>query len=269
MGREIEAWCQCHCAIPLPRLWVGAPRDAGWALTGRTFPRRGGPGEGCGAGPGQAPAIQSLCSLFSVACSADLGRVLALSKPQGQRAVWGQDSPQTTSQMTFRAAWSLTLRQGGLGIRGIHSPGSTAHGKEKMPPYTNYHAQRSYPMPEEPFCMELNAEQRALKEKEKGSWTQLSHAEKVALYRLQFHQTFAEMNRRSNEWKTVMGCVFFFCGFTGLLIWWQRVYVFRKKPITLTDEWKAQQLQRILDMKGNPVQGLASRWDYERKEWKK
>lgn len=45
--------------------------------------------------------------------------------------------------------------------------------------------------------------------------------------------------------------------------------VFPKKPITLTDEWKAQQLQRTLDMKGNPVQGLASRWDYERKEWKK
>ncbi|XP_028355796.1 cytochrome c oxidase subunit 4 isoform 2, mitochondrial isoform X3 [Physeter macrocephalus] len=171
--------------------------------------------------------------------------------------------------MSFRAAWSLVLRKGGLGIRGIHSPGGTAHGKEKMPPYTNYHAQRSYPMPDEPFRTELNAEQQALKEKEKGSWTQLSHAEKVALYRLQFHETFTEMNRRSNEWKTVMGCVFFFFGFTGLLIWWQRVYVFPKKPITLMDEWKAQQLQRILDMKGNPVQGLASRWDYERKEWKK
>nr|XP_058894800.1 cytochrome c oxidase subunit 4 isoform 2, mitochondrial isoform X3 [Kogia breviceps] len=171
--------------------------------------------------------------------------------------------------MSFRAAWSLVLRKGGLGIRGIHSPGGTAHSKEKMPPYTNYHAQRSYPMPDEPFCTELNAEQQALKEKEKGSWTQLSHAEKVALYRLQFHETFTEMNRRSNEWKTVMGCVFFFFGFTGLLIWWQRVYVFPKKPITLMDEWKAQQLQRILDMKGNPVQGLASRWDYERKEWKK
>lgn len=56
----------------------------------------------------------------------------------------------------------------------------TANSEGKMPPYTNYHAQRSYPMPDEPFCTELNAEQRALKEKEKGSWTQLSHAEKVA-----------------------------------------------------------------------------------------
>lgn len=44
------------------------------------------------------------------------------------------------------------------------------------------------------------------------------------MYRLQFHETFAEMNRRSNEWKTVMGGVFFFFGFTALLIWWQRVY---------------------------------------------
>ncbi|XP_045663189.1 cytochrome c oxidase subunit 4 isoform 2, mitochondrial isoform X2 [Ursus americanus] len=171
--------------------------------------------------------------------------------------------------MFFRAAWSLVLRKTGPGIRGMHSPGSAAHGEGKMPPYTSYHAQRTYPMPDEPFCTELNAEQRALKEKEKGSWTQLSHAEKVALYRLQFHETFAEMNRRSNEWKTVMGCVFFFFGLTALLIWWQRVYVFPEKPITLTDEWKAQQLQRILDMKGNPVQGLASRWDYEKKEWKK
>lgn len=42
------------------------------------------------------------------------------------------------------------------------------------------YAQRSYPMPDEPFCTELNEEQRALKEKEKGSWAQLSQAEKVA-----------------------------------------------------------------------------------------
>ncbi|XP_049725753.1 cytochrome c oxidase subunit 4 isoform 2, mitochondrial [Elephas maximus indicus] len=171
--------------------------------------------------------------------------------------------------MLSRATWSLVLRQGGLGTRGIHSPGGTAQGEGKMPPYTSYYAERSYPMPDEPFCTELSTEQRALKEKEKGSWTELTHAEKVALYRLQFHESFAEMNRRSNEWKTVMGGVFFCFGITALLIWWQRVYVFPEKPITLTDEWKAKQLQRILDMKGNPVQGLASRWDYDKKEWKK
>nr|XP_021521406.1 cytochrome c oxidase subunit 4 isoform 2, mitochondrial [Aotus nancymaae] len=172
--------------------------------------------------------------------------------------------------MLSRAAWSLMLRKGGRGRREMHSPEAPARGEGKMPPYANWYAQRSYPMPEEPFCTELNAEQQALKEKEKGSWTQLSHAEKVALYRLQYHQTFAEMNRRSNEWKTVMGCVFFFCGFTALLIWWQRVYVYPPKPITLTDEWKAQQLQRMLDMKVNPCAlALASHWDYEKKEWKK
>ncbi|XP_008827616.1 cytochrome c oxidase subunit 4 isoform 2, mitochondrial isoform X2 [Nannospalax galili] len=171
--------------------------------------------------------------------------------------------------MLSRAARSLALRTRGLGTRETHGSGDTARSQGKMTPYSNCYAQRSYPMPDEPFCTELSAEQQALKEKEKGSWAQLSQAEKVALYRLQFHQTFAEMNRRSNEWKTVMGCVFFFVGITALVIWWERVYVFPKKPITLTDERKAQQLQRLLDMKSNPVQGLAAHWDYERKEWKK
>lgn len=45
--------------------------------------------------------------------------------------------------------------------------------------------------------------------------------------------------------------------------------VFPKKVVTLTEERKAQQLQRLLDMKSNPIQGLAAHWDYEKKEWKK
>ncbi|XP_059117623.1 cytochrome c oxidase subunit 4 isoform 2, mitochondrial [Peromyscus eremicus] len=171
--------------------------------------------------------------------------------------------------MLSRAAWNLLMRTGGLGTRGTHSPGSTAGSQRRLSPYVDCYAQRSYPMPDEPFCTELSEEQRALKEKEKGSWAQLSQAEKVALYRLQFQETFAEMNHRSNEWKTVMGCVFFFIGFTALVIWWQRIYVFPEKVVTLTDERKAQQLQRLLDMKSNPIQGLAAHWDYEKKEWKK
>ncbi|KAM9062786.1 cytochrome c oxidase subunit 4 isoform 2, mitochondrial isoform X5 [Sarcophilus harrisii] len=170
-----------------------------------------------------------------------------------------------------RSSWVPLVRRGGFGVQSIrqaHGSGDTACSR-KMPPYTKYHAERNYPMPDEPFCSELSPQQRALKEKEKGSWKQLTEAEKVALYRIQFHQTFAEMNRPSNEWKTVLGGVFFFFGFTGLLIWWQRLYVFREKPITLSEDWKSKQLQRVLDMKGNPIQGLASRWDYAQKEWKK
>ncbi|XP_017447568.1 cytochrome c oxidase subunit 4 isoform 2, mitochondrial isoform X1 [Rattus norvegicus] len=173
-------------------------------------------------------------------------------------------------RMFSRATRSLVMKTGGLRTQGTHSPGSAASSSQRrMTPYVDCYAQRSYPMPDEPYCTELSEEQRALKEKEKGSWAQLSQAEKVALYRLQFHETFAEMNHRSNEWKTVMGCVFFFIGFTALVIWWQRVYVFPKKVVTLTEERKAQQLQRLLDMKSNPIQGLSAHWDYEKKEWKK
>ncbi|XP_073930615.1 cytochrome c oxidase subunit 4 isoform 2, mitochondrial isoform X4 [Castor canadensis] len=85
--------------------------------------------------------------------------------------------------MLSRVAWSLALKTRGLGTRGTHSPGDTARGPGKMTPYTSYYAQRSYPMPDEPFCTDLSAEQRALKEKEKGSWAQLSRDEKVACRR--------------------------------------------------------------------------------------
>lgn len=59
------------------------------------------------------------------------------------------------------------------------------------------------------------------------------------VYRLQFHETFAEMNRRSNEWKTVMGCVFFFFGFTALMIWWQRIYGEWQQPPLATARGRA------------------------------
>nr|XP_045013757.1 cytochrome c oxidase subunit 4 isoform 2, mitochondrial isoform X2 [Jaculus jaculus] len=85
--------------------------------------------------------------------------------------------------MFSRAArsWVLRTTGGGLGTRGTHSPGGSARSQGKMAPYyTNHYAQRSYPMPDEPYCTELTAEQQALKEKEKGSWAQLSQEEKVA-----------------------------------------------------------------------------------------
>uniref|UniRef100_A0A3Q1FMA7 Cytochrome c oxidase subunit 4 n=1 Tax=Acanthochromis polyacanthus TaxID=80966 RepID=A0A3Q1FMA7_9TELE len=88
------------------------------------------------------------------------------------------------------------------------------------------------------------------------------------VYRMSFRHTYPEMKRKSDEWKTVMGGIFLFLGFTGLVVWWQRIYVYPQAPRTFEDDWQAKQLQRILDMRINPIQGISSKWDYEKGQWK-
>uniref|UniRef100_A0A672RJM6 Cytochrome c oxidase subunit 4 isoform 1, mitochondrial-like n=1 Tax=Sinocyclocheilus grahami TaxID=75366 RepID=A0A672RJM6_SINGR len=89
-----------------------------------------------------------------------------------------------------------------------------------VPQYNN---RLDTPLPDVPFVRNLSAEQKKLKEKEKGSWTQLTKEEKLALYRLTHELSYAEMRQGSKEWMTVLGGVFIFLGFTGLLVWWQRI----------------------------------------------
>ncbi|XP_077839481.1 cytochrome c oxidase subunit 4 isoform 1, mitochondrial isoform X2 [Macaca mulatta] len=135
-----------------------------------------------------------------------------------------------------------------------------------LPAYVD---RRDYPLPDVAHVKHLSASQKALKEKEKASWSSLSMDEKVELYRIKFKESFAEMNRRSNEWKTVVGTAMFFIGITALVIMWEKLYVYGPLPQTFDKEWVAMQTKRMLDMKVNPIQGLASKWDYEKNEWKK
>nr|XP_006634507.1 PREDICTED: cytochrome c oxidase subunit 4 isoform 1, mitochondrial-like [Lepisosteus oculatus]XP_015210188.1 PREDICTED: cytochrome c oxidase subunit 4 isoform 1, mitochondrial-like [Lepisosteus oculatus]XP_015210189.1 PREDICTED: cytochrome c oxidase subunit 4 isoform 1, mitochondrial-like [Lepisosteus oculatus] len=148
-----------------------------------------------------------------------------------------------------------------------------AHGKDVTTPVLDctqpqYNNRLDTPLPDVPFVRTLNVEQKKLKEKEKGPWTQLTKEEKLALYRLTHELTFAEMKRSSNEWKTVVGGIFFFVGITGIIIWWQRHHVFGDAPHTLSEEWMAMQSKRMIDMRVNPVSGFSSHWDYEKKQWK-
>ncbi|XP_012321519.1 cytochrome c oxidase subunit 4 isoform 1, mitochondrial [Aotus nancymaae] len=133
----------------------------------------------------------------------------------------------------------------------------------------SYVDRRDYPLPDVAHVRHLSASQKALKEKEKASWSSLSMDEKVELYRIQFKESFAEMNRGSNEWKTVVGAAMFFIGFTAILIILEKRYVYGPLPHTFDKEWVAMQTKRMLDLKVNPVDGLASKWDYDKKEWKK
>ncbi|XP_019907167.1 cytochrome c oxidase subunit 4 isoform 2, mitochondrial-like isoform X2 [Esox lucius] len=101
------------------------------------------------------------------------------------------------------------------------------------------------PLPDRPWKDVLDATDKSLKQKEKGPWSALSKEEKIALYRLKFNHTYPEMKRPSQEWKTVIGGMFFVFGFTGLVVFWQGLYgqsatrpwpsslVFGAKPQTL------------------------------------
>ncbi|XP_044129069.1 cytochrome c oxidase subunit 4 isoform 1, mitochondrial-like isoform X1 [Bufo gargarizans] len=156
---------------------------------------------------------------------------------------------------------------GAIGVRAAHSHGD----HDAVPYYTKpaYFDHRTLPLPDIPFHDGLSSQETALKEKEKGPWKQLSPEDKISLYRIQFNQTYAEMNKPTNEWKSVIGGILFFFGITGLIVWWQKVHVFPPLPHTLQEEWIQMQIRRMLDMRVGPIEGFSSNWDYEKNEWKK
>ncbi|XP_004704576.1 cytochrome c oxidase subunit 4 isoform 1, mitochondrial [Echinops telfairi] len=133
----------------------------------------------------------------------------------------------------------------------------------------SYSDQRGYPLPDVAHVQSLSAQQKALKEKEKAAWNTLSVDEKVELYRIKFNESFAEMNRGTNEWKTVVGVTMFFIGFTALIVMWEKRYMYGPIPHTFEEEWVAKQTKRMLDMKVSPIQGFSAKWDYDKNEWKK
>ncbi|XP_063801755.1 cytochrome c oxidase subunit 4 isoform 1, mitochondrial isoform X2 [Pseudophryne corroboree] len=145
------------------------------------------------------------------------------------------------------------------------------HGSIAIPEYTlpKYNDHRAVPLPEVSYVDHLSPEQKSLKEKEKGAWASLSANEKVDLYYIKFHETYADMNKGSNEWKTVLGGTLLFIGFTAFIFMWQRKYVFGEIPHTLSNDWVAMQTKRMLDMRAGPIEGLSSKWDFENNQWKK
>ncbi|XP_045912245.1 cytochrome c oxidase subunit 4 isoform 2, mitochondrial isoform X1 [Micropterus dolomieu] len=166
------------------------------------------------------------------------------------------------SLMARRATLALTTSSARMASHG-HEVAESVDMSQPM-----YWDRRDTPLPDKRYKDVLTGAEESLKQKEKGPWSQLTKEEKIALYRLTFCQTFPEMKQQTGEWKTVLGGIFIFLGFTGLVVWWQTVYVYPERPRTFDDDWQAKQLKRMLDMRVNPVHGFAAKWDYEKGQWK-
>ncbi|CAO1405648.1 unnamed protein product [Diamesa hyperborea] len=130
-----------------------------------------------------------------------------------------------------------------------------------------YQDRVDYPMPAIRF-KENTPDVMALREKEKGCWKKLSMAEKKAIYRASFCQTFAEMKYPTGEWKMHIGAGLIAASlaiYVALLMNW---FVYNEDPITFDEEHQKAQLKRMLDLEINPIHGISSKWDYENKKWK-
>ncbi|KAJ3647825.1 hypothetical protein Zmor_019682 [Zophobas morio] len=132
----------------------------------------------------------------------------------------------------------------------------------------NYADRPDFPLPAIRW-KESTADIQALREKEKGDWRKLSLEEKKALYRASFCQTFSEMKAPTGEWKSVIGCALMLMslGFWGY--YFMKTFVYGPLPESFKEENRSAQLRRIIDLQVNPIQGLGSKWDYEKDEWKK
>ncbi|CAG9860169.1 unnamed protein product [Phyllotreta striolata] len=132
----------------------------------------------------------------------------------------------------------------------------------------NYVDRSDFPLPAIRW-KEPNADILALREKEKGDWNKLSIEEKKALYRASFCQTFAEFNAPDGEWKSVMGLSLLIISSAFWFFYFLKTFVYPPLPDSFNKENREAQFRRMLDLHVNPVQGVSSKWDYEKDDWKK
>ncbi|XP_037069308.1 cytochrome c oxidase subunit 4 isoform 1, mitochondrial-like [Pollicipes pollicipes] len=132
----------------------------------------------------------------------------------------------------------------------------------------NYMDRVDYPIPAVRF-KEETPQIKALREKEKGDWKKLTPEEVQELYRATFCQSFAEMQAPTGEWKLALGGTLIACSMAIWVYLWMKVYVYDTMPDTITNPEKVEaQVQRMIDLRINPVEGVSSNWDYEKSQWK-
>lgn len=132
----------------------------------------------------------------------------------------------------------------------------------------HYFDSRAFPFPAIRFKKSTN-ELNALREKEKGDWKNLSLEEKKILYRAAFCQTFSEFEAPTGEWKYVLGGTLTGIAVSVFIFVAIKLFVSPPLPESFSEENRAKQLRFFIDMKYGVGTGIASKWDYEKDDWKK
>uniref|UniRef100_A0A8C8D8A2 Cytochrome c oxidase subunit 4 n=1 Tax=Oncorhynchus tshawytscha TaxID=74940 RepID=A0A8C8D8A2_ONCTS len=110
------------------------------------------------------------------------------------------------------------------------------------------------PLPDRPWKDVLDSTDKSLKQKEKGPWTALSKDEKIACKLLPL--SFLLMSQPS------------ILNISPSVSQFLMVDLYPPQPHTFGEEWQAKQIQRMLDMRINPIEGFSAQWDYKNKQWK-
>jgi cytochrome c oxidase subunit 4 len=110
---------------------------------------------------------------------------------------------------------------------------------------------------------------KALREKEKGDWKNLSADEKKLLYRYSYRQTLAEFEAPTGYWKVITSVVFFVVSCATFYAIFLNRYVYPKLPPTFDNEYKEAAIERQLVLEKGQFLGPARYYDYENNRWKK
>eukprot|EP01136_Pigoraptor_vietnamica_P011047 Opistho-1_new@49425 len=95
-----------------------------------------------------------------------------------------------------------------------------------------------------------------LRQKEKGPWTQLTKDEQLQLYRANYVLSRTErFLYGSTDWKYVTGNIFFGLAISMLLFAASRKLA-SPAPVTISEEWKKAELEKMRRTNANPVFGI-------------
>ncbi|KAL3859498.1 hypothetical protein ACJMK2_009717 [Sinanodonta woodiana] len=174
-------------------------------------------------------------------------------------------------------ALSKQIAVEGLGGKDVAVEGASAYehkiGKREIVGYgfnglPNYMDRADFPFPAIRF-REETPEIQKLREKEKGDWKKLTLEEKKALYRASFCQTFAELNAPTGEWRTILAGTLLGLTLTVWLMIYMKQFVYPPLPHTINREYQVQELQRMIAQGQGPIEGISSKYDFEKGDWKK